>query len=49
MDATKIIKEYLSELGKIGGSRKSLRKRLRVGAMGKKGVDRQKQKKLKNQ
>ena len=37
MDATKIIKEYLSELGKIGGSRRSLRKTLACRINGKKG------------
>ena len=46
MDATKIIKEYLSELGKIGGSRKSLRKTLACRENGKKGG---RPKKLKNQ
>lgn len=37
MNATMIIKEFLSEIGRIGGSRKSLKKTLAVRENGKKG------------
>ena len=49
MDTTQIIKEYLSKIGKIGGSKKSLRKTLACRENGKKGGRPKGQKKPKNQ